>query len=281
MVNNYQFSKGDVVEIISMKQLLESGVHFGHQTNRWNPKMKPYIYGARDGIYIIDLQQTLRLFKQAYQFILETVASGEKVLFVGTKKQAQELIEEEVEKTEMFYVTNRWLGGTLTNFETIRRGIERLKELDRMKEENRYEGLLKKEVLRLEREREKLEKVLGGIKGMGRLPGVLVIVDPKKERIAVREANILHIPVVSLVDTNCDPDNIDYLVPGNDDAIRALRLFVSKLAEACVLGREKFQETFQTEDKKEAEPKKKEEPADPTIPVRDTSGRVVEVERKA
>ena len=268
------------MEIVSMKQLLESGVHFGHQTNRWNPKMKPYIFGARDGIYIIDLQQTLRLFKQAYQFVLETVAAGEKVLFVGTKKQAQELIEEEVGKTEMFYVTNRWLGGTLTNFETIRKGIERLKELDRMQEENRYEGLLKKEVLKLDREREKLERALGGIKGMSRLPGALVIVDPKKERIAVREANILQIPVVALVDTNCDPDNIDYLVPGNDDAIRSLRLFVNKLAEACVLGREKFQETFQTEEKKEAEPTKEEELKDPTIPVRDTSGRVVEVERK-
>jgi small subunit ribosomal protein S2 len=223
---------------ITMKQLLEAGVHFGHQTKRWNPKMKEYIFGARNGIYIIDLQKTVRLFKDAYKFIVDTVAGGGNILFVGTKKQAQDSIVEEAGRAGMFFVNQRWLGGTLTNFRTIRKNIERLKKVETMKADGTFEVLPKKEVLQLEKERAKLEKTLGGIKEMGRLPGGIFIVDPKKERIAVHEARKLGIPIVAIVDTNCDPDEIDYIIPGNDDAIRAIRLIASKVAEACLEGRQ-------------------------------------------
>jgi len=221
---------------ITMKQLLEAGVHFGHQTRRWNPKMKPYIFGARNGIYIIDLQKTVRYFRTAYSFIREVSQKGEKVLFVGTKKQAQDSIFEEAVRSGQFYVNNRWLGGMLTNFSTIKRSIDRLKKIEAMSEDGTFDLLLKKEVLQLEREKTKLEKSLGGIKNMTRLPAAVFIVDPNKEDIAVKEARKLGIPVVAVVDTNCDPEGIDYIIPGNDDAIRAIRLFASKMAEACLEG---------------------------------------------
>ena len=221
---------------ITMKQLLEAGVHFGHQTRRWNPKMKPYIFGARNGIYIIDLQKTVRYFRTAYSFIRDVSQKGEKVLFVGTKKQAQDSIVEEAVRSGQFYVNNRWLGGMLTNFSTIKRSIDRLKKIEAMSEDGTFDLLLKKEVLQLEREKAKLEKSLGGIKNMTRLPAAVFIVDPNKEDIAVKEARKLGIPVVAVVDTNCDPEGIDYIIPGNDDAIRAIRLFASKMAEACLEG---------------------------------------------
>jgi small subunit ribosomal protein S2 len=223
---------------VTMKQLLEAGVHFGHQTKRWNPKMKEYIFGSRNGIYIIDLQKTVRLFKEAYKFIVDTCAKGENILFVGTKKQAQDSIQEEARRASMFFVNQRWLGGTLTNFRTIKKNVERLKKLEAMKEDGSIEALPKKEVLQLEKERAKMEKTLGGIKDMGRLPDGIFIVDPRKERIAVHEARKLGIPIVAIVDTNCDPDEIDYLIPGNDDAIRAIRLISSKIADACLEGKQ-------------------------------------------
>ncbi len=221
---------------ITMKQLLEAGVHFGHQTKRWNPKMKPYIFGARNGIYIIDLQKTVRYFKSAYNFVKDTVESGEKILFVGTKKQAQDSIVEESVRAGQYYVNSRWLGGMLTNFSTIKGSIDRLKKIEAMAEDGTYDLITKKEGLQLERERAKLEKSLGGIKHMTKPPGAIFIIDPKKEAIAVKEARKLGIPVVAVVDTNCDPDDIDYIIPGNDDAIRAIRLFASKMAEACIEG---------------------------------------------
>jgi small subunit ribosomal protein S2 len=222
--------------LIGMKQMLEAGVHFGHQTRRWNPKMKPYIFGARNGIHIIDLQKTVKLFDKAYAFIVKTVADGYPVLFVGTKKQAHDSIVEESERCGMFYVVNRWLGGTLTNFQTIRKSINRLKELENMKREGTLSRYTKKEALQMEKEMVKLEKNLGGIKNMDDLPGAVFIVDPKKEHIAVREARKLGVPVVAIADTNCDPDEIDYIIPGNDDAIRAIRLVCSKIADACIEG---------------------------------------------
>jgi small subunit ribosomal protein S2 len=226
---------------VSMKQLLEAGVHFGHQTKRWNPKMKPYIFGARNGIYIIDLQRTVRYFRTAYDFIKDVAESGENILFVGTKKQAQEAIREEAVRAGQFYVNNRWLGGMLTNFATIKGSIDRLKKIEAMAEDGTFELLTKKEVLQLERERIKLERSLGGIKGMNKLPGAMFVIDPKKEAIAVKEARKLGIPVVAVVDTNCDPDEIDYIIPGNDDAIRAIRLFVSTMADACLEGKQAAQ----------------------------------------
>jgi len=226
---------------VSMKQLLEAGVHFGHQTKRWNPKMKPYIFGARNGIYIIDLQRTVRYFRTAYDFIKDVVESGENVLFVGTKKQAQEAVREEAVRAGQFYVNNRWLGGMLTNFATIKGSIDRLKKIEAMAGDGTFELLTKKEVLQLERERIKLERSLGGIKGMTKLPGAMFVIDPKKEAIAVKEARKLGIPVVAVVDTNCDPDDIDYIIPGNDDAIRAIRLFVSTMADACLDGKQAAQ----------------------------------------
>ena len=236
--------------ILSMKQLLEAGVHFGHQTKRWNPKMKPYIFGARNGIYIIDLQKTVTLFEKAYQFIVDVVAKGEKVLFVGTKKQAQDSIREESERCDMYFVNNRWLGGTLTNFRTIRKSIEKLKELESMKSDGRIKQLSKKEGLEIDREIAKLEYALGGIRDMERIPGAMFIVDPRKERIASAEARKLGIPAISLLDTNCDPDDVDYIIPGNDDAIKAIRLFSSKIADACINGKKKFEERIQAESMK-------------------------------
>jgi small subunit ribosomal protein S2 len=225
---------------ISMKQLLEAGVHFGHQTKRWNPKMKPYIFGARNGIYIIDLQKTVGLARGALRFVSDAVAKGGSVLFVGTKKQAQDAIREESIRSGMFYVTNRWLGGTLTNFKTVKQGIDRLKTIEKMAADGTYERLPKKEVAQLEREREKLERNLGGIKELSRLPSALFVIDTKKEHIAVHEANRLGIPVVAVVDTNCDPEGIDFVIPGNDDAIRSIRLFTGKIAEACIEGRNRY-----------------------------------------
>ncbi len=221
---------------VSMKELLEAGVHFGHQTKRWNPKMKEYIFGERNGIYIIDLQKTLRMFKEATRFVSDLVAQGGTLLFVGTKRQAQEAILEESQRCGMFYVNQRWLGGLLTNFVTIQKSIRRLRELDDMATDGRYDLFSKKEVARLERERKGLEKNLSGIKSMKGLPQAIFVIDSKKEEIAVKEANRLRIPVVAVVDTNCDPDNIDCIIPGNDDALRAIKLFVSKVADAVIEG---------------------------------------------
>jgi small subunit ribosomal protein S2 len=225
-----------------MKSLLEAGVHFGHQTNRWNPKMKPYIYGARNGIYIIDLQKTVPLFRAAYDYVSGTVARGDAVLFVGTKKQAQDAMVEEATRASQYYVVNRWLGGMLTNFRTIKASIERYRSLERMREDGTFDKLPKKEVLQLEKELVKLEKNLKGIKGMEKLPGAVFVIDPKKEHIAVQEAKKLAIPIVAVVDTNCDPQDIDYPIPGNDDAIRSIRLFAAKIADACAEGAQRRQE---------------------------------------
>lgn len=224
--------------VVSMKQLLEAGVHFGHQTRRWNPKMSKYIFTERNGIYIIDLQKTVKMMEQAYSFVRDLAADGGTVLFVGTKKQAQEAVKDEAIRSDMFYVNHRWLGGTLTNFQTIRKRIDRLHELERMEEDGTFEVLPKKEVVLLKKEHEKLEKFLGGIKHMKKLPDALFIIDPRKERIAVAEARKLNIPIISIVDTNCDPDEIDYIIPGNDDAIRAVRLFTGKIADAILEGRQ-------------------------------------------
>ena len=221
---------------ITMRQLLEAGVHFGHQTKRWNPKMRPFIFGARNGIHIIDLQHTVRLFNRAYKFVTDTVAAGDPVLFVGTKKQAQDVITEEARRAGMYHVTNRWLGGTLTNFKTVKGSIERLRSIEKMAEDGTFDRMTKKEVLQLERARVKLEKTLGGIKAMPGLPGAVFIIDPKKEHIAVEEARKLEIPIVAITDTNCDPDLIDFVIPGNDDAIRAIKLFTGKIADACIAG---------------------------------------------
>ncbi|MBF0451124.1 MAG: 30S ribosomal protein S2 [Candidatus Magnetomorum sp.] len=249
---------------VTMKELLESGVHFGHQTKRWNPKMKPYIFGARNGIYIIDLQKTVRMFRTAYDFIVDTVAKGKSVLFVGTKKQSRDAIYEEANRCEMFYIHNRWLGGMLTNYQTIKKGIDRLNYLNDIKNDGTVNLFPKKERLKMEKERVKLDNNLGGIRGMKKEPGVIFIVDPKNEAIAVREAKKLKIPVVSVVDTNCDPDLIDYVIPGNDDAIRAIRLITSKIADACIQGREKFEEKQQAEtDKQKPVSHKVKEPKEP------------------
>ena len=224
--------------VISMKQLLEAGVHFGHQTRRWNPKMAQYIFTERNGIYIIDLQKTVKKVDEAYMFIRDIALDGKEVLFVGTKKQAQESIEAEAKRCGMYFVNNRWLGGTLTNFRTIRTRIERLNSIDKMEKEGQFDLLPKKEVVKLCAEREKLEKNLGGIREMKKLPGALFVVDPRKEHIAVAEARTLGIPIVGIVDTNCDPDEIDYVIPGNDDAIRAVKLIAGKLADAILEGKQ-------------------------------------------
>ncbi|MDR1308638.1 MAG: 30S ribosomal protein S2 [Deltaproteobacteria bacterium] len=228
--------------LVSMKQLLEAGVHFGHQTRRWNPKMKPYIFGARNGIYIIDLQKTVQLFKTAYNFVVDTVSQGRSVLFVGTKKQAADAIQEEAGRAGMFYINSRWLGGTLTNFVTIKKSIERLKKLEQMKTDGTINLYYKKEIIQLENQMVKLRKNLGGIKEMDRLPGAIFVIDPRRENIATAEARRLGIPVVAVVDTNCDPDEVDYIIPGNDDAIRAIKLMASKMAEACLEGRTRYEE---------------------------------------
>ena len=228
---------------ISMKELLEAGVHFGHQTKRWNPKMKEYIFGERNGIYIVDLQKTLKLFKEAMAYVAEMASQGKNVLFVGTKRQAQEAIAEEAGRCSMFYINHRWLGGLLTNYTTVKKSIERLKMLEEFHESGNYGGRTKKEIGQLERERKHLSQNLSGIRDMGRLPDVLFVVDSNKEEIAVAEARRLGIPVVAVVDTNCDPDQVDYVIPGNDDALRAIRLFTNKIAEACIEGRQQVTES--------------------------------------
>lgn len=229
--------------VVSMKELLESGVHFGHQTRRWNPKMAEYIFTERNGIYIIDLQKTVRKMEEAYNFVRDIAMDGKEILFVGTKKQAQESISNEAQKCGMHYVNQRWLGGMLTNFKTIRLRINRLHQLNAMEEDGSFDVLPKKEVINLLLERDKLEKNLGGIKGMKKLPAAIFIVDPRKERIAIAEARNLGIPIIGIVDTNCDPDEIDYVIPGNDDAIRAVKLITSKIAEAVLEGRQGEQMT--------------------------------------
>ncbi|MCI2098260.1 MAG: 30S ribosomal protein S2 [Succiniclasticum sp.] len=237
--------------IISMKQLLEAGVHFGHQTRRWNPKMAKYIFTERNGIYIIDLQKTVKKVDEAYSFIRETAQNGGSILFVGTKKQAQEAMREEATRCNQFYVNERWLGGMLTNFKTIQKRIARLRQLEKMEEDGTFDVLPKKEVLGLRHEMEKLNKNLGGIKDMKKLPAAMFVVDPRKEHIAVLEARKLHIPIVATVDTNCDPDEIDYVIPANDDAIRAVRLLAGKMADAVLEGRQ-GQQTAETEAAPEA-----------------------------
>jgi small subunit ribosomal protein S2 len=221
---------------ITMKELLEAGVHFGHQTKRWNPKMKEFIFGERNGIYIIDLQKTLKMFKDASKFVQDSAAEGRTVLFVGTKRQAQDAIAEEAQRCGMFYVNNRWLGGLLTNWVTVQKSVKRLKDLDEMATDGRYELLPKKEVIKLERERKHLQANLAGIKSMNRLPDVIFVIDSNKEAIAVKEARKLGIPVVAVVDTNCDPTEVDWVIPGNDDALRAIRLFASKIADSIAEG---------------------------------------------
>lgn len=241
--------------VVSMKQLLEAGVHFGHQTRRWNPKMARYIFTERNGIYIIDLQKTVKKLEEAYMFVRDVAANGDNVLFVGTKKQAGESIKEEAERAGAHYVNARWLGGMMTNFKTIRRRIQRLEQLRKMQEDGTFDRLPKKEVGKLELEIEKLEKYLGGIKTMDKLPGALFIVDPRKERIAVAEAKKLGIPIVAIVDTNCDPDEIDYVIPGNDDAIRAVKLIAGTMADAIIEGRQGAQSAEDAEEEKDADRK--------------------------
>jgi len=226
------------MSVISMKQLLEAGVHFGHQTRRWNPKMKKYIFTERNGIYIIDLQKTVKKVNEAYKFVRDLAANDGTVLFVGTKKQAQNTVYEEATRAGMFYVNQRWLGGTLTNFKTIRKSINRLKEIEKMEEDGTFEVLPKREVVELLREKDRLVKFLGGIKEMNKLPDAVFIIDPRKENIAVAEARKLNIPIIGIVDTNCDPDEIDYVIPANDDAIRAIKLLTSKMADAVLEGKQ-------------------------------------------
>lgn len=277
------------MEYVKMKDLLESGVHFGHQTRRWNPKMKKYIFGARNGIYIIDLQHTVKMFKTACDFVLDTVSSGKPVLFVGTKKQARETIYEEANRAEMFYVHNRWLGGMLTNFPTIKKSIDRLNHLNAIENDGTINLYPKKERIQLQKEREKLDNTLGGIRGMKGLPGAMFVVDPKKEAIAVSEGRRLGIPIVAIVDTNCDPDMIDYVIPGNDDAIRSVKLLTSKIAEACIEGARMFSEKRQAVSDKEqgveavveAAPRKKSGPVERRLVSDGSEGPIVEVIRKA
>lgn len=236
--------------VVTMKELLEAGVHFGHQVKRWNPKMKKYIFGERNGIYIIDLQKTLKGLEEACKFVRETSLSGASILYVGTKKQAQDAIQEEAQRAGAFHVNQRWLGGMLTNFSTIKKSIERLKSIEKMKEDGTFDALSKKEVSLLEKERSKLERNLRGIKEMNGLPGAVFIIDPKKEKIAIAEARKLAIPVVAVVDTNCDPDEVDYVIPGNDDAIRAIKLIASKIAESIIEGKETLSKAVSAEAEK-------------------------------
>jgi len=233
---------------LPLRSLLDAGVHFGHQTKRWNPKMRPYIYGARNGIHIIDLDQTARLFARAYQFVVDSVGRGGHILMVGTKRQAQEIVQEEALRSGSYFVVNRWLGGTLTNFRTIKTGLERMRQLERMKEDGTYMSITKKEVSRLEKERERFEKYLGGLKNMTSLPTALFIIDPAMETIAVAEANKIGIPVIAITDTNCDPDKIDYVIPGNDDAIRSIRLITARIADAAIEGSQRRKETVGREE---------------------------------
>jgi small subunit ribosomal protein S2 len=246
-------NKGEkVMSVISMKLLLEAGVHFGHQTNKWNPKMKPYIFGARNNIYIIDLQQTVGMFQAAYNFVVDTVSQGKEILFVGTKKQSQEAIREEALRCGMPYVNQRWLGGMLTNFVTVKKSVDRLNSLNKMFNDDSIKAFPKKEITKLQKEMDKLENVLGGIKNMKSLPAAVFIVDPNREHITVQEAKKLKIPLVAIVDTNCDPTDIDYIIPGNDDAIRAIKLFSSKFADAVLEGKKRFEEKLAAESNKEA-----------------------------
>ncbi|MFQ3543304.1 30S ribosomal protein S2 [Halobacillus rhizosphaerae] len=240
------------MSVISMKQLLEAGVHFGHQTRRWNPKMKKYIFTERNGIYIIDLQKTVKKVDEAYNYVRDIAADGGNILFVGTKKQAQDTVRDEANRCGMYYINQRWLGGTLTNFQTIRKRINRMKDIERMEEDGTFEVLPKKEVVDMLKEKDRLVKFLGGIKEMNSLPAAMFVIDPRKERIAIAEAHKLNIPVVGIVDTNCDPDEIDYVIPANDDAIRAVKLLTSKMADA-VLEAKQGEETEDTEEAVEAE----------------------------
>ena len=268
---------------VSMRELLEAGVHFGHQTKRWNPKMKPYIFGARNGIYIVDLQKTVKMFRAAYDFIYEMAANGKTMMFVGTKKQARDAIYEEANRAEGYYVQNRWLGGMLTNFQTVKKSIDRLKWLTDIQNDGTFELFPKKERLKMLKEHGKLDATLGGIKHMTNLPGMMFIVDPKNEAIAVREAKRLGIPTIAVVDTNCDPDDIDYVIPGNDDAIRAVRLMTSRLADAYIEGRKQYEEKLQAKsdkgdgDKVSADMK----PGERKVIADGTEGPVVEVVKKA
>ncbi len=249
--------------VLKMKELLEAGFHFGHRTRRWNPKMKPYVFGARNGIHIIDLQKTVRLFDATYKFVGKIVSEGYSILFVGTKRQSRDSVKEESERCGMFYVINRWLGGTLTNFQTIRKSVARLKELEAMKRDGSINRYKKKEILKMEKELVKLEKNLGGIKDMDELPGAVFVVDPKRDKIAVREARSLKIPVIAIGDSNCDPDEIDFIIPGNDDAIRSIRLICSKIADACIEGHNLAEERLRAE----AELQKKQEESEFAGPV--------------
>lgn len=254
------------MSMISMKLLLEAGVHFGHQTNKWNPKMKPYIFGARNNIYIIDLQQTVGLFQLAYNFIVDTVSEGNEILFVGTKKQSQEAIKEEATRCGMPFVNQRWLGGMLTNFVTIKKSIDRLNRLTDMFNDDSIKAFPKKEITRLQKEKEKMENALGGIRTIKSLPAAVFIVDPGKEHIAVSEAKKLKIPIVAIVDTNSNPDDIDYVIPGNDDAIRAIKLFTSKFADAVLEGKKRFEEKLAAESNKETDVAAETKPAEMDIP---------------
>ncbi len=251
---------------VSMKQMLETGVHFGHQTRRWNPKMRPYIFGARNGIHIIDLQQTVKLYRIAHDKVVDTVAKGGKVIFIGTKRQAQEAVAAEASKSGQYYVTNRWMGGTLTNFQTIQKSIDRMKKLETMFEDGTINKYQKKEILSLQRELDKLRLVLGGIREMERLPQLAFIIDPHRESIAVSECRKLGIPIVAVTDTNCDPDVIDFIIPGNDDAIRAIKLFVGHIAEACREGDAMRKDSLsETENAMAAAPAEAEVPAEATV----------------
>ncbi|HEX9621470.1 MAG TPA: 30S ribosomal protein S2 [Polyangiaceae bacterium] len=242
----------DPEDPLSVRELFESGVHFGHQTKRWNPKMRQYIYGARGGVHIVDLDQTARLFKRAFDFVSQTVARGGSVLFVGTKRQAQDIVQEEARRVGMYYVTNRWLGGTLTNFRTMKSGLERLRNLERMREDGTYQQIPKKETVQLDKERARLEKYIGGLRGMGSLPQVVFIIDPDQESIAVNEARKLKIPIVAITDTNCDPDLVDFVIPGNDDAIRSVRLITGAVADACAWGMARRRDHLQNRERSEA-----------------------------
>jgi small subunit ribosomal protein S2 len=259
-------TRRNIMSVISMKLLLEAGVHFGHQTNKWNPKMKPYIFGARNNIYIIDLQQTVGMFQTAYNFVVDSVSQGREVLFVGTKKQSQEAIKEEATRCGMPYVNQRWLGGMLTNFVTIKKSIDRLNTLSKMFEDDSIKAFPKKEITKIQKEKEKLENVLGGIRNMKSYPAAVFIVDPNREHIAVLEAKKLAIPIVAIVDTNCDPDDIDYIIPGNDDAIRAIKLFSSKFADAVIEGKKRFEEKLTAESNKETPAVVEAKPAETDIP---------------
>lgn len=259
---------------VSIKDLLDAGVHFGHQTQRWNPKMKPYIFGERNGIYIIDLQKTHQYFQKALEFISRITSNGDKVLFVGTKRQAQEIVEEDAKKCGMFFVTKRWLGGTLTNFKTIKTSIDSLLELERIKDTDLAKLRTKKELLLMEKRRVKLEKSLGGIKMMRKLPGAVFVIDPKKERIAIAEARKSGIPVIAVCDTNCDPDGIDFVIPANDDAIKSIKLFSGLMGEACIEGSLKYQEKLREEQRKDDEARERIDP-EKRKPKEKTDGKVV------